>query len=278
MFKGRKLAIATRHQKESVIAPLLEKALNVSCFVPHGLDTDRLGTFSGEVERLDDPLTTAKRKCLMAIELTGCDLAVASEGSFRPHPTFFFGYADEELVLFMDKKHDLEIYSIEVSLKTNFNGKEISNEQELMDFAERAKFSSHGLILRDKQNSTAHMVKGIRDADLLLVEFMQMMKNQGSAFIETDMRAMHNPTRMKVIQEATRNLVEKINSLCPECNMPGFGVTDTKQGLRCSLCGLPTRSTRSHVYTCTHCAFTNELYYPNGIKAEDPMYCDNCNP
>lgn len=278
MFKGRKLAIATRHQKECVIAPLLEQALGVSCFVPDNLDTDLLGTFSGEIERQDDPLATARQKCLMAMEQTGCDLAVASEGSFGPHPTLFFGYADEELILFMDKKHNLEIYSNEVSLKTNFNGKEISNEQELIDFAERANFPSHGLILWDKQNSTAYILKGIVDRDLLFAEFRQLIKNHGTAFAETDMRAMYNPTRMEVIRQATEKLVDKINSLCPECKMPGFDVTDAKRGLPCILCGLPTRSILSHIYTCTHCTFTNELNYPYGIKAEDPMYCDNCNP
>ncbi len=278
MFKGRKLVIATRHQKECVIAPLLEQALGVSCFVPYNLDTDQLGTFSGEVERLDNPLNTAKRKCIMAMEQTDCDLAVASEGSFGPHPTLFFGYADEDLILFMDKKHNLEICSTEISLKTNFNGKEISTEQELMDFAESVNFPSHGLILRDKQNSTTYMVKGITDSNLLFAEFKQLMKNYGSAFAETDMRAMYNPTRMDVIATATQKLIDKINSLCPECSIPSFDVTDVKQGLPCSLCGLPTRSTLSHIYTCAHCSFTNELCYPYEKKLEDPMYCDHCNP
>lgn len=278
MFKGRKLAIATRHQKETVMAPLLESALGLSCFVPYNLDTDQLGTFSGEIERKQDPLTTARNKCLMAMEQTSCDLAAASEGSFGPHPSLFFGYADEELVLFMDKKHNLEIYTTELSLKTNFAGKAIGNEQELMDFAEKVNFPSHGLILRHKQNHTAYIVKGITDRDLLFAEFRHLKKNYGSAFAETDMRAMHNPTRMEVIGLAMQKLVDKINSCCPACKIPGFGVTHAKQGLPCSLCGLPTRSTLSHIANCTHCAFTHELLYPYGIKAEDPMYCDHCNP
>ncbi|MCO5949335.1 DUF6671 family protein [Mucilaginibacter flavidus] len=181
------------------MAPVFENMLGVNCFVTSDLDTDQLGTFSGEVERLDDPLTTARNKCLMAMEQTGCDLAVASEGSFGPHPTLFFCYADEELVLFMDKKRKLEIYSTEVSLKTNFNGKEISNEQELMDFAESVGFPSHAIILRDKKNSTACLVKGITDPDLLFTTFRRMFKDHGRAFAETDMRAMYNPTRMQVI-------------------------------------------------------------------------------
>jgi hypothetical protein len=45
VFPGRKLLIASKHQKEEVIAPLLEKALEVTCIVPANFDTDELGTF-----------------------------------------------------------------------------------------------------------------------------------------------------------------------------------------------------------------------------------------
>ena len=109
MFKGRKLLIATKHDKEKVIAPILEKELGVTCFVAENFDTDVLGTFTGEVERKDDPITTARNKCLMAMELNNCDLAIASEGSFGPHPAIFFVHADDEMLLFIDKKNDLEI-------------------------------------------------------------------------------------------------------------------------------------------------------------------------
>ncbi len=89
MFEGRYLVIATKHNKEKVIAPILERELGVKCFVPVNLDTDALGTFTGEVERKDDPITTARKKCLLAMELENCDMAIASEGSFGPHPSIF---------------------------------------------------------------------------------------------------------------------------------------------------------------------------------------------
>lgn len=60
MFKGRRLIIATKHKKENVIAPILEKELGVICFTHPDLDTDELGTFSGEIERMMDPIATAK--------------------------------------------------------------------------------------------------------------------------------------------------------------------------------------------------------------------------
>lgn len=61
----------------------------------------------------------------MAMELANCDLAVASEGSFGPHPTIYFVHADDEFLLFIDKKNDLEIIVRELSTVTNFNGSEI---------------------------------------------------------------------------------------------------------------------------------------------------------
>lgn len=92
------------------------------------------------------------------------------------------------------------------------------------------------------------------------------------------MRAMYNPTRMKVIEKTTNKLVDKINSFCPQCNTPGFGISDAKQGLPCSLCGCPTRSTLSHIHTCNKCSFTREEMYPHKKLNEEPTYCDYCNP
>ena len=60
MFHNRRLIIATQHHKEKVIAPLFEEKLGVHCFTDSQLNTDVLGTFSGEVERNNDPITTAR--------------------------------------------------------------------------------------------------------------------------------------------------------------------------------------------------------------------------
>ena len=109
MFANRKMIIATKHSKESVMAPLFEKSLGVKCFVVDNFDTDTLGTFTGEVERADDAVTILRKKCLMAMQKNNCDLGVASEGSFGPHPTMFFINSDDELAILIDKKNDLEI-------------------------------------------------------------------------------------------------------------------------------------------------------------------------
>jgi hypothetical protein len=278
MFKGRNLIIATKHGKEKAIAPILEKELGVKCFVDLELDTDKLGTFTGEVERKDDPLTTARNKCNMAMELTNCDLAIASEGSFGPHPTIFFIPADDEILIFVDKINGLEIIVRELSTETNFNGSEIKTEEKLLEFAANANFPSHGLILRKSRDEYTNIVKGITNVEELINVFNSLIDKFGTTYIETDMRAMCNPTRMKIIESAAKKLIKKINSLCPVCNMPGFGITDAKEGLPCELCNFPTRSTISYIYSCQKCSYTKEDKYPKGKQTEDPTYCDYCNP
>ena len=278
MFKGRDLIIATKHEKEKVIASILEKELGVKCFVNPNLDTDRLGTFTGEVDRKDDPITTARNKCLMAMKLTNCDLAVASEGSFGPHPSLYFIPADFEFLLFIDKKNDLEIIVSELSSDTNFNAKEIKTKKELAEFSTNTKFPSHGLIIRKSKHDFDDIIKGITNTKQLNNAFNKFITNFDTAYIETDMRAMYNPTRMNVIKIATHKLVEKINTICPDCNTPGLGITDSVSGLPCDLCNYPTRGTLSHIYTCVKCEFTEYKQFPQGKQTEDPMYCDFCNP
>ena len=121
MFQGRTLLIVTKHEKQKVIGPILEKELGVNCVVTDNFDTDILGTFTGEIERMDNPINTARHKCLMAMELANCDLAISSEGSFGPHPSLPFITAEDEFLLFLDKKNNLEIIVREISTETNFN-------------------------------------------------------------------------------------------------------------------------------------------------------------
>lgn len=278
MFQERKLIIATKHKKESVIAPILEKELGVCCFIDTAFDTDILGTFTGEIERALDPISTAREKCLRAMELNNCDLGVASEGSFGPHPSMFFVNADDEFLIFIDNKNGIEVIVRELSTSTNFNGRQIQNQRELLEFANQTEFPKHGLILRKSKDENIDIYKGITNVEVLKRTFEYLHSRYNSVYVETDMRAMYNPTRMSVIEKATQKLVQKIKSTCPQCQMPGFGVTEARKGLECNLCGSPTSSTLSYIYVCQHCKFTKEEMYPNKKTTEDPAYCDYCNP
>ena len=236
MFKNRKLLIATKHYKEQVIAPIFEKGLDVHCIVPENFDSDIFGTFSGEVQRKKTAIETVRAKCLAAMEEFSCDLGIASEGSFGSHPSIFFAQADDEFLIFIDKKNNLEIFARELSLNTNFYGENIPSVEMLLDFAKRIQFPSHAIILRSKPDERTTIIKGIITDSQLKDAFQNLISIHGSVYAETDMRAKYNPTRMEVIKAAAQKLLAAIKSECPSCKTPSFCVTDAKQGLPCSWC------------------------------------------
>lgn len=274
MFVGRKLLIATMHGKEKVIQPLLEKQLGLECVIPKDFNTDCFGTFSGEISRKMPPLATVKEKCLAAMERYGFDLALASEGSFGPHPTLFFLPANEEILMLIDKKNEFQITAVKRSTKTNFAGQQVSSQEELVAFAEKIGFPEHKLNLRCGN----YCEKGIAELSELRRAYRHFNTLGKKIEVETDMRAMNNPTRMKVIEQAAQLLLQKINARCPVCNTPGFFPDLPEPGLPCEDCGSPTRSLLKKISCCQKCNHKEEWFFPEGRKTEDPQYCDNCNP
>lgn len=278
LFSGRKLCIATKHGKEKVIAPILEEAFGVTCFVLDAFDTDKLGTFSGEVERVDDPIEAARKKCLLAMEQSKCDLAIASEGSFGNHPNLFFVPANEEFIVLMDQKNQLEIVARHLTTETNFKGQSITTTSELEVFAGKAGFPDHALILKSSEKDWSYIRKGITSARALNVSFQECMKEHGAVYVETDMRAMHNPSRMVAIRETMKRLKQKMDTKCPNCQTPGFDLVEVQPGLPCKSCTMPTKAALHAIYRCSKCNYEKKNTFPNGKTQEEPMYCDFCNP
>ncbi|RAR70036.1 DUF6671 family protein [Flavobacterium aciduliphilum] len=278
MFEGRKLLIATKHQKERVIAPIFEEALQVECFVSTKFDTDTLGTFSGEIERKDSALETLRKKCVLAMQANNCDLAIASEGSFGMHPIIMFATADDEMMIFMDSKNQIEVIVREISMDTNFDATELKTKEDLMAFVEKVNFPSHGVILKSSKEKYKALFKGINTKENLLKHFNHLISNYGSAYVETDMRAHYNPTRMKLIEIVAQKLLKTILHQCPNCQHPGFSVSRVNKGLPCELCHAPTQSTLSFTYQCKKCSFEQVDLYPHQKTKEDPTYCNFCNP
>ena len=278
MFIGRKLLIATKHHKEIVMAKHLQSSLGVLCEVTKNYDTDLLGTFSGEIERNSSPLETVKQKCIGAMEKYGYDLGVANEGSFGPHPTLFFVPANEEYIIFVDKKNDLEIVVKKLSTDTNFSGRNIKSEIELEKFIKAIHFPSHAVILRKSPHQNEEIIKDIKTKKDLLFHFKNFIDKYGQVYVETDMRAMNNPTRMKLIEATTIQLIEAIKSKCPQCESPGFVTIKYIPGLPCLLCAMPTKSIKMEVLGCKKCGYTREKNLVHPKKGEDPQFCDYCNP
>ena len=83
-FSGETVYFATKHSKEKVLSPQLAK-IGMNC-VRTEVDTDRFGTFSGEVERVGSVRETLRLKTAAATEAhPEARFFLASEGSFIPH-------------------------------------------------------------------------------------------------------------------------------------------------------------------------------------------------
>lgn len=273
-FSSEHIVLASMHGKEAAIASVLEQRLGWKVSAAKGLDTDAFGAFSGEVERRGTPLEAARAKAQAAMALSGASMALASEGTFGPHPALYFVPSDHELLLLMDRERGIELHASVLSLSTNFAQQVVGNFEELAEFARAAGFPEHRLLLRTE----GAIIKGIGDWQGLEQAFSRLAQSAGPIQAETDMRAMYNPTRMAVIAQAAEALADKLLSACPACQGPGFEAVEPIPGLVCSLCQIPTTLPRAHIWSCTWCGFREEKLRPDGLQYADPAHCPWCNP
>lgn len=279
---GARAVIATMHGKEQVIAPLLADALGLVCDLAQGLDTDAFGTFSRERERTGTALDAARAKAEAALALVpGARVALASEGSFGPHPHIPFAPMGHELVLLVDRETGLELAGHDTTLDVRYAHVIARTLDEAQGFASRIGFPQHALIVMGCAGGqpAPHLVmrKGITTPAALAEAVSMAISESGEACVETDMRAHHNPTRMAAIARATQDLARRYTSRCPACAYPGFAVTERIAGLPCAWCGTPTALPVAEVRGCVACEH-REQRPALGPTHADPGLCPRCNP
>ncbi|MBX3463737.1 MAG: hypothetical protein KF830_11230 [Planctomycetes bacterium] len=270
------------HGKERVIAPRLEAGLGVRCVTPApGFDTDRFGTFAGDVPRRGSARATAREKALAGMAATGTDLAVASEGTFAPHPEAPLLPIGVELLLLVDRRDGLEIAGEDVTAATNHARAPCRDLAEARAFGGRIGFPDHGLVLTLGE-PPRRVHRGLHDLPALAAAVADLQRAAAAEglpwFAGSDMRADHNPTRMQAIDRAAAALATRAATRCPACELPGFGPVDVRRGLPCALCGLPTPWLLAVVHGCARCPERRELPRADGRQAADPGDCPVCNP
>jgi len=147
-YAGRSAVLATMHRKEEAVAPALLSTLGLLVVPARGLDTDQLGTFSGEVPREGSMLDVAMRKARLGMSATGLPLGIASEGTFGPHPAIPFFPAGLELLVFVDDARGIVVHESFIAETTNFDHLAVLPGEALESFLERVGFAAHGLIVR----------------------------------------------------------------------------------------------------------------------------------
>lgn len=282
---ARDAVLATRHGKLELIAPALARVGYALRAVD--VDTDLLGTFSGEVPRPGPPQDVAVAKARLAMGASGVRVGVASEGTVGPSPTVPFANADVELVVLVDDVLGITVVGRHVGHGLRVVGEDVTpaalaTDGVLDDLLVRAGVDGsdgHHLIVRPSVGPAHPVVKAIATAEALLAAVARCAgaSPDGRARIETDLRAHLCPSRHPAIVAAAGDLAVRLASRCPACASPGWGVVRAVPGRPCADCGAPTRAPRADVEGCVACP--EERARPRADLAPvDPAQCDRCNP
>lgn len=278
-YDGKCFIIATKHSKSEAIAKPFWDILGASV-LEYVVDTDRLGTFTGEIERQGTALECARSKCEWPSRLLGskAKYLLASEGSFGPHPYIPFMPCDHEILYFIDRKRNFHLHLSLLTEKTNYQMQEIESFEVLQLFALKAKFPSHGLIIRPMNEKNSVIFKGIDNQLSLEAGFKECKKLSNKIWVETDMRAHMNPSRMSVISQLAEDLANRLKEVCPACTTPGWGQIKSEKGLECNDCGLKTQMIKHEILGCPKCNYEETKESSDGLKYADPGQCEYCNP
>lgn len=266
------------HEKQRAIAPSFESVLGFQMEVG-ALNTDELGTFTGEIERSLPPKECAKVKCFHALSAHGKQIGIANEGSFIPHPVLPFVTVDYEIFFFADLEIGFDMCVSKIFKETNFSFGVFSTFDSIQEFVKAAQFPSHALIVRPHcWEDKKVCFKGIQSIDDLYDAFerSRCVSSDKQVWIGTDMRAHKNPTRMQHLKKFSEEIAHRLATSCPACSIPGWGPVDRTMGLPCADCGAETKWIKEIVWGCCQCAHKESIRCEQ-ILAE-PQYCPLCNP
>lgn len=280
-YAGRTIALTTKHGKDRAVSLPLRLGLGASLVVPEAIDTDALGTFTGEIPRVGTPRETAARKARLGMAALELPLGLASEGSFGPDPAVPFIAIDHELLIFIDDELGITLCEQILTTETNYTFADASSVAGLESFLCRAQFPSHAVIVRPRTGGEPGDIrKGIQSlAELETALGMAARRSDdGLAHVETDMRAHFNPLRARVIRRLAFTLALRLRTHCPACDTPGWGRVDVAPGLPCRWCGSPTDLVLHEIHACPRCDHREHRPRTDDLTVADPSQCSYCNP
>lgn len=272
-YRGQIIAVGTQHGKQHQFRPAFSAVLGAELRIPPEIDTDRFGTFAGEVVRSGSAIDAARAKARLAMHLTGLPFGVASEASYGVLPGGWSGH--EELLLFCDDRLGIEVLEGHRTLSTPGTAQQVHDYRDLhpafLDGLPR-----QAVIVRPHRR-TGPITKGIVDAETLrsAVAAAVACSPERIAQVEPDLRAHHNPSRRRVLIRLADKLARRLATECPDCAAPGFGRVDAVPGLPCRVCGTPTALVANEIHGCAACG--HRVGKPV-CDAADPADCPLCNP
>lgn len=265
------LAFLTQHSKQSAVQVPLAAA-GYAVYTVEGVDTDTLGTFTGETARRGSQLEAATAKARLAADLGGVRYGLGSEGSFGPDPYVGLSAWTRELLVCWDAREQRAVAALAQGAATNYAQTTARSWEQARTFAMEIGFPGHGIIVG--KPGTPYFDKDCSDGSSLQ-RAVERALTDAPVWLETDMRAHRNPTRMTMITRSAQELARLLNSPCPGCQRPGFGEDSHIPGAVCESCGATTSALRAKRTTCNACGYAQEVLLHATVSA---ARCGFCNP
>lgn len=272
---GKAAIIVTMHGKAEVIEPALA-GLGLRFLASPRIDTDLYGTFTRDVGRAGSQRDAVLAKAQAGLDLMPeADYALASEGAFGPHPYIPFVPSGLEMVAILERESGKAVIGHRLADRTNFMQIEALSLQEAEAFAGRIGFPDHAMVVM-KDMAGPVIAKGLREWAELRSICGAHIDASGSVWLEADMRAHVNPTRMKAIAAAAADLARRLRALCPACGYPDW-IPKTREGRPCAWCGGPTLEAWMEEHGCEECGH-RVAHCIDPERKGRPSHCGYCNP
>jgi len=245
-----------------------------SSWLPRGKVDGSTPTFSAlhrDITREGSQLDAARKKARIGMELSGLSIGLAAR-FVRLDP--FTGMLPGTGTVDLDRRRWASSYRNSAG-KTIFLTvwSRVGRRQRISPIGRFSRTPPGG---RPEDETTPNSAKGWQIAQLrgcgnLGIEFRANRR----AFVETDMRAFANPTRLENIRLAAVDLGRRLSSFCPVCSAPGF-VLVTGAGTALRDCGTPTNEVKADIHRCVRCE--HQMLVEREREYASARYCDYCNP
>jgi hypothetical protein len=277
-YSKERIALATIHNKDRAIAPPFRRLLGAEIVVAGGIDTDTLGTFSGDIPRPGPLVETCLAKAEMAFQASDADCALASEGSYGPIDRVPLGPAGVEIMAFVDRRRGVRIVETLTTHRTNWRLWRFRPGDPAVRAAAKAiGFPEFGLfVMRNTDFSEPMKDLATIDQVVAAVDREARRSDDGQALLISDMRAHRNLTRMKVLRALAWKLAKRLGRLCPGCGAPGFGHIDSRRGLPCEGCGTATHWIDFEIDGCSACGHAVARPRKDGRRTAPKLSCQSC--
>lgn len=275
-YTGTVIAMGTMHGKERQVAPAFAAEFGARVIAPPGIDTDRFGTFAGEVTRTLTPVAAATAKARLAMDAAKVPFGMASEASYDA----WYGMlaVHQEILVFIDDTRGIQVLESVNVPRAPGPPKLVENGHEAVEAARRFGFPEQGAVVKAAIEGTTRVFgKGLTDAFALveIVNAAVAAADDNRAWLEPDLRAHHNPSRREVLSALASRLAGRLATPCPCCRGPGYGRVAVREGLPCQACGSPTTLLAADILGCPACEYRSEAARTG---TAEPRYCPQCNP